>query len=187
MSIVYKYNSNRHLIKQGDIILFHGNKAISKIIRECDGDAYWNHIGIVADIAGVLFIIDSNAPGVHPERLSVRIRKYDNADGDFMIIRSHKSELEINKALNNVLNNLEKVGNVKYDYINGIKSLLNRYFKTKFKIKIKHDALICSMFAYPYELELDAIYPATFEESLFFPQDTIRYKKSFIIVVNQNQ
>lgn len=182
-NIQEKYKRLRSSIKQGDTILFHGTGIIAKIIQEGDNDAYFNHIGIVVEIAGVLYIIDSNAPGVHPERLSVRIAKYAAGDGDFVIKRSQKTVKQITTALYNVQQTLEQQGTVSYDFINGAKSLSNRYFKTQFKIKPKANAMICSMFVYPYQLELDMIYPRSFEKTLFFPQDSIRFEKNTINII----
>lgn len=181
-NILEKYARLRSLIKQGDVILFHGHTALAKLIQEADSDAYWNHIGIVMEVAGVLFIVDSNAPGVHPERLSVRMKYYAKNGGDFAVKRSMKTEVEINKALFNVLNLLEEEGEVKYDFINGLKSMLNRRFNTNFKLKLNKNRVICSMFAYPYEIELDMVKSRSFYKSLFFPEDTIRYAKNMIHV-----
>ena len=170
-----KYSRLRSSIKHGDVILFHGTEALAKIIQESDSDAYFNHIGIVGEMSGVLFIVDSNAPGVHPERLSVRINRYAESGGDFAIRRSKKTSEEIDTAFYNVMNTLEKEGEVKYDFVNGLKSLLNRRFKTKFKINPKEDRMICSMFVYPYLLELEMVRVFLFNNTLFFPQDAIRY------------
>ena len=90
-----KYARLRPDIQQGDLILFRGHKLLSKIIQESDSDAYYNHVGVVGKICGAAFIIDSNANGVHPERLSERVLGYS----DFTIIRSYKTYRAINKSL----------------------------------------------------------------------------------------
>lgn len=183
MSITEKYNKIRSSIKHGDTILFHGEKIISNIINTAD-NSYWNHIGIILEVSGVLFIIDSNAGGVQPERLSVRIKSYEDHNGDFKIRRSMKPIESINTALYNVMQNLEDTGVVKYDFINGAKSLVNRFFKTKLKIKEKTNVKICSMFVKPYEVELDMIFNRINPDSLFFPQDFKRYEKNVNHVCN---
>jgi hypothetical protein len=182
-SIMDKYAKIRHLVKQGDLILFHGHSAVSRIIQEADDDAYWNHIGVVGEIAKSLFIIDSNAFGVKPERLSSRIRKYEN--GDFMVIRSLQTRKEINLSLEELLK-YSDINEVKYDFKNGIKSLLNRWLKTKFKIKEDKNYKICSMFTYPHEVRTDIMFPVDTEKSLVFPEDTIRFGKSYSVIVDKN-
>ena len=169
-----KYAEIRHLVKQGDLILFHGHSAVSRIIQEADDDAYWNHIGVVGEIAKSLFIIDSNAFGVKPERLSSRVRKYES--GDFLVIRSTKKIKEIATALEKLLK-YSDTHKIKYDYKNGIKALLNRFFFTSFEVHQTKDRKICSMFVYEYAVELDMIHNVIDNDRLFFPEDYIRYKK----------
>lgn len=177
-----QYLKIRPKLKHGDTMLVHGEKAISKIIQEFDNDAYWNHFLIIVERSGVLFCVDSNAPGVHPARLSERIKEYAEKEGaDFMIRRSYKSEEEIDTAFYNVMQKVEKVGKVKYDFVNGIKSMLNRRFSFfNFKIKISDKHVICSMFGYPYELELEMINTVPMIRSLVFPSDFERYRNKVI-------
>lgn len=173
-----KYTRLRPKMKHGDTMLVHGEKAVSKIIQECDKGAYWTHFLIIMEVSGVLFCVDSNAPGVHPARLSERIKEYAKKEGtDFVIRRSYKSEEEINVAFYNAMQRVERVGEIKYDFINGIKSLLNRRFSfCNFKIKVddKHD--ICSMFGYRYEHELQMVKTMSMKRSLFFPSDFETYQ-----------
>ncbi len=168
----------RPKIKHGDTMLIHGEKAIAKIIQEFDNEAYWNHFLIIMEISGVLFCVDSNAPGVHPARLSERIKEYAEKEGaDFMIRRSYKSEEEIDAAFYNIMQRVENAGEIKYDFINGIKSMFNRRFNfCNFKIKAddKHD--ICSMFGYPYERDLQMIKTVPMKRSLVFPSDFELYQ-----------
>lgn len=177
-SISEKYTRLRPLIKQGDLVLFHGKKALARIIQESDGDAYYNHVGVVGEIAGALFIIDSNSNGVEPGRLSKRVLSYE--DGDFSILRPLKTKQEIDFQLFLLLRTIDD-SKVKYDFINGIKALINRWFRTKFKTHTEKDRRICSMFVYNYALNLDMIHPMLDSNKLFFPQDYIRnefwYKK----------
>ena len=164
-----KYARLRPVMKQGDLIVFRGRKLLSKIIQESDSDAYYNHIGIIGEIGGALFIIDSNGNGVHPERLSERVLGYS----DFTIIRSDKKQKEINESLKNLLKKQDET-EIKYDFVNGSKALFNRWFKLNFKTKKVYNRDICSMFVLPFALELEMVFPLTNMNNLFFPQDYIR-------------
>jgi len=172
-TISEKYKRLRSSIKQGDLIIFHGEKALARIIQESDSDAYYNHIGVIGEIAGALFIIDSNANGVEPARLSKRVLSYDN--GDFSILKPLKNKTEINFQLFLLLRKIDD-SKIKYDFINGLKALLNRWIKTSFKTHNKNDRKICSMFVYEYAVNLDMIHPMLDKNNLFFPQDYIRNK-----------
>lgn len=164
-----KYARLRPQMKEGDLIVFRGRKLISKIIQESDSDAYYNHIGVIGDICGSLFIIDSNGNGVHPERLSERVLGYS----DFTIIRSEKSKPTIDKYLQILLKKQDDT-EIKYDFVNGAKALFNRWFKLNFKTKKVYNRDICSMFVLPYALNLEMVYPLEDMNNLFFPQDYIR-------------
>ena len=142
-----KYARLRPDIQQGDLILFRGRKLLSKIIQESDSDAYYNHVGVVGKICGAVFIIDSNANGVHPERLSSRIEGYSG----FTIIRSYKNYRAINKSLTKLLKRQEET-DIKYDFINGAKALFNRWFGLNLKTKKVYNRDICSMFVYRMRL-----------------------------------
>lgn len=183
-NILDKYIRVRPDLKHGDTMLVHGEKFVSKIIQECDKGAYWTHFLIVVEVSGVFFCVDSNAPGVKPERLSVRIKSYNEEEGtDFVIRRSYKSKEEIDTAFFNVMQRVETAGVIKYDFINGIKSLLNRRFSfCNFKIKINDTHDICSMFGYPYERELQMIKTVPMKRSLVFPSDFEKYSWKIINV-----
>lgn len=179
-TIKEKYIRIRPFIKQGDLILFHGRKPLARIIQQSDSKAYFNHVGVIGEIAGSFFIIDSNAPGVKPDRLSDRVYSYEN--GDFLIIRSEKSKKEITNALKKLLKKADQV-KYKYDYINGGKALFNRWFGTKFKIKLDPYRKICSEFTLPYAVELEVVFPyEEIENNLFFPQDYIRRSNKVIMI-----
>jgi hypothetical protein len=164
-----KYSRLRPEIKQGDLILFRGKRLLAKIIQESDSNAYYNHVGVVGAICGALFIIDSNANGVHPERLSERIEKYS----DFTIIRSYKNYRAINKSLKKLLKRQDEIA-IKYDFINGAKALFNRWFGWNLKTKKIYNRDICSMFVLPYALDLEMVFPLKDMNDLFFPQDYYR-------------
>jgi len=167
--IIEKYARLRPLMKEGDLIVFRGRKLISKIIQESDSNAYYNHIGVIGDICGSLFIIDSNGNGVHPERLSERVLGYS----DFSILRSEKSKATIDKYLKDLLKKQDDI-EIKYDFVNGAKALFNRWFRLNFKTKKVYNRDICSMFVLPYALNLEMVYPLKDMNNLFFPQDYIR-------------
>lgn len=177
--IAEKYKRLRPSMKEGDLILFHGKKALARTIQESDSEAYFNHVGVVGEMGKALFIIDSNANGVHPERLSERILSYDN--GDFIILRSEKSNYHIQKAFSKLMKRQEVI-KIKYDFKNGFIALINRWFKTKFKTKLQSNRNICSMFVLPYALELEMVLPLQDMNNLFFPQDYIRQLNKSIII-----
>jgi hypothetical protein len=177
-TLAEKYTRLRPEIKQGDLILFHGKKALARTIQKFDSNAYYNHVGVVGEIAGALFIIDSNAPGVNPARLSHRVLSYE--EGDFSVLRPIKRKRDVYYNLHMLLKTIDN-SDVKYDYFNGFKAMLNRRFGFKFKTHLIKDRKICSMFVYEYALSLDMIRPMKDSNKLFFPQDYIRegflYKK----------
>ncbi len=170
-TIFEKYARIRPSLKTGDVILFEGVKIVSDIIRESD-DCQYTHVGIILNVLGTLFIIDSNRNGVQPSRLSERIAQYET--GDFIVKRAIKSEHEIKTELALILKNTDRV--IKYDFINGAKSLINRFFKTKLNIETDNDRMICSEFVKPYAMKLEMIFFVSLKNSLFFPQDFIRYE-----------
>lgn len=166
-TITDKYKRFRPLIKDGDLILFHGTRLLAKIIQECD-NAYYNHIGVVTENHGGLFILDSQARGVESDRLSERIADYKN--GDFCVIHS------INEVDDAELNKLVSGQDMKaplYDYGNGFKELLNRKFGWNLRIT-KSERDICSDFVYEYALRNKFIY--AFENRVAFPEDYIRHR-----------
>lgn len=182
-TIQEKYVRLRPQIKEGDLILFHGKSLLSRVIQESD-HAYYNHIGVVGEIAGSLFIIDSNRKGVKPDRLSDRVFSYK--DGDFVILKSLKTKKEITKALSRLLNKADYV-KPKYDFLNGAKAMYNRFFGFigfKFKTKINTFRVICSMFVLSYALELDMVYELENMNDLFFPEDYVRKIKNVNMISN---
>lgn len=109
MKALEKYVIIRDEICNGDIILTRGTSWLSKTIRFFD-KSYYNHAGVVMKANDRLFIVDSNAGGVKPEFLSVRLK--DNED--FCIIRpSFWAQKEIDRALNQWLDTVET--GIKYD------------------------------------------------------------------------
>jgi hypothetical protein len=103
-----KYANRRAEIKHGDIILFRGSSILARLIMYFD-NAYYTHVGVVFEMGGRKFIIDSNSKGVHPDFLSDRIREYK----DFCIIRPNLI-VKIYDAITQAMNRGE-IG-TKYDF-----------------------------------------------------------------------
>lgn len=172
-TIKEKYKRLRSFIKNGDIILFRGNSIVSKIIMDFDNHANWSHTEIVFISNERIYVQGSNLNGNHPELLSYRL----NLHTDFMIIRSLKDQKEITNALIKTFEKIEN--NIKYDFYNGIKELINRKLnlrKYNKELKItKSDSKICSFFAAPYAILLDMVTEEFKLLEMPFPQDFIRY------------
>lgn len=164
-----KYKRIRPLIKDGDLVLFHGTKILAKIIQNCD-KAYYNHIGIVLESHKGLFILDSQSNGVECDRLSERINDYKN--GDFCVIQSIDDSLE-ELAMEELLKR-QDMKDVLYDYGNGFKELMNRKFGWNLKIGKSENRDICSDFVYEYALKTNKIIP--FKNRVAFPEDYIRHR-----------
>lgn len=173
MTIVEKYQSNRHLIKHGDFILFSGTGIVASLIKEAD-DSKMSHIGLVIEVCGRFLIIDSNAKGNHPEWLSSRVESY-RKNSDFCVIRSTKSDEKISEAMNNFMIQSDDE-RTKYDFKNGIKELFNRWFGFNFKIKLDNKHHICSQSVRKTAESLDMMYKSFENKDIVFPQDYIRYR-----------
>jgi hypothetical protein len=172
MNIVDKYNMFRGLLKDGDLVLFHGKGIIANIIQHCD-NAYYNHIGVIIEKHGALFIVDSNADGVQADRLSKRIEKYKRG-GDFTIIKPTVKREFIDLEMRRLLNRSDEKW-IKYDFYNGIKELLNRRFGFKLKITLNDNRDICSDFVSRYACDLDLVNQKFKDKTIVFPEDYIRY------------
>lgn len=185
-----KYFKNRHLIQDGDLILFHGNGLVATLIRSSDKNidgswAWHNHIGIVIEKLGSLFILDANGDGVQADRLSWRIKKY-NKDGDFSIIRSLASRNEIDCEMSKLLKRSDDNW-IRYDFKNGIKELLNRRFGFKFRTELKSDRFICSTNDAQFANNLGMMKDEFKYKTIVFPEDYIRYlnpKKAKMVRLN---
>lgn len=172
-SIFVKYERLRPQIKDGDIILFHGTKALAKIIQNCDL-AYWNHVGVIIEKHGALYIEDANGNGVQSDRLSWRIAKYP--DGDFTIIQSTLPKEELQAPLAKLLLRADHK-TIKYDFWNGFKELLNRKFDWQLTIKPNDSRDICSNYLAVYAVEGYFVHPESFKKlRIEFPQDFERYR-----------
>jgi hypothetical protein len=169
------------MIKDGDLILFHGTGIIAKTIQFCD-KSYYNHIGIVFDKCGALYIVDANENGVQADRLSLRINKYRNG-GNFTIVKPLCDNSDIQIALSNLLKRSD-AKTIKYDFWNGIKELLNRKFNFNLKVKTTESHDICSDFVSSYQLELGMLNDDFKKVRIAFPEDTIRYKTDKVQIID---
>jgi len=178
MNILDKYKALRSSIKDGNIILFHGTGLLAKLIQNCDENndgtlAYHNHVGIVVESHGALFIVDSNEKGVQADRLSWRINKYRKG-GDFTIIQPSIFPELINIEMRKLLHKSDDNW-IKYDFINGAKELLNRKFGFKLKINLNEERDICSDYVSRYACNLDLVTQKFEDKVIVFPEDYIRF------------
>lgn len=171
-NIFDKYSRLRYHIEDGDLILFHGTGIIANIIQNCD-KAYYNHIGIVVEKHGALFIIDANAKGVQADRLSWRIGKYKV--GDFCIIKPTIDKTTLNYHLSTLLKRSDKKW-IKYDFWNGGKELLNRKFNWSLKVNTSENKDICSDFVSDYAINTKIVKTVDFSTlRVPFPEDYLRF------------
>lgn len=144
MNIQDKYNAFRSQIQNGDLMVFRGKGVLAKLIQYFD-KATFNHIGIVWEANGRLFILDSNAPGVNPDFLSDRIKTYV----DFSVIHIKKPDTDKALKLNLIMDKAQQ--GIKYNYRRLLRIAI--YKKLKWQIK-KLDGGegrdICSQFAQEY-------------------------------------
>lgn len=179
-SIYQKYKKLRSLLTDGDLILFHGTGFIARTIQFCD-KSHYNHIGIVFKKCGALYIVDANEDGVQADRLSRRIKKYKHG-GDFIIIKPLRTSQEIDTALTKLLIRSDD-RTIKYDLFNGIKELFNRRFNCNFEITKEDGKDICSDFVSQYQIDLDLVTEEFKRLRIAFPEDTIRYKNDYVLVI----
>ncbi len=171
MDITRKYNRIRPYIKHGDLILFHGRGLVASVIQSCDR-SYWNHVGVVLKVNGALFIVDANATGVQADRLSWRIKKYKG--GDFSVIQSGIERSLIDQHLSDLLSISDEKW-IKYDFMNGIKELLNRKFGWKLNIEEDASHDICSDYVKLYAMETKMVTDSFKHLKIAFPEDYFRF------------
>ena len=109
MNINDKYTQARPGIKAGMLILFRGTSIVSKLIQSITG-SYYNHVGVVFEANGRLFIMDANAPGVHPDLLSFRVAEYE----DFCCIDLKQTPEAVSIALGTLMD--KDSAGVKYNF-----------------------------------------------------------------------
>lgn len=176
-----KYRKLRSLINDGDLILFHGTGLVARTIQASDS-SYYNHIGVVFKKLGALYIVDANANGVQADRLSRRINKYRKG-GDFTIVKPLRTSQEIETALTRLLTRSDEK-TIKYDFANGIKELLNRKFGFSLVVKADESHDICSDFVSQYQIDLNIVVEEFKHLRVSFPEDTLRYKNEYVLLVN---
>lgn len=179
-TVTEKYDRIRPLIKDGDLILFRGTGILAKIIQNCD-KSYYNHIGIIIEKLGALYIIDANGNGVQADRLSYRVSKYKG--GDFTIVHPLCDREDIDFELRRILKRSDEK-TIKYDFWNGFKELMNRKFNSNFKVELDERHDICSDFVSEYQLNLGLLNKDFINVRISFPQDTIRYKTDLVEIIN---
>lgn len=171
-----KYNVVRNEIRNGDVALFRGSSALSKVIQWGDGNAYDNHAGLILKLGSRLMVIDSNANGVHMDFLSIRMAEYV----DFRIIRISNgySQSEIDSCVNRVMDRAES-SQIKYEFSLLPKIALYRKVGIKLKFKDKESRDICSMFTGDRFLGQSAgikcMQRAKSDNGWITPSDHIRY------------
>ncbi len=171
MNIQAKYAINRHLLANGDIILWRGNDLIDKVIQIAD-KAYFNHIGIVWKVGERFLTVDATGGrGVNIDFLSTRVRQ----EVDFSVLRAvsftkdtaqSKIDWALSKAL--LLGN-EGYG---YDYLFILQILIKNITGKDFRDLSDKKAYICSKFVQYYTTLL--CLKEYSRENLITPQDYIR-------------
>lgn len=177
MNIQEKYELVRPLLKDGDIIAFHGKAILSRIIQSSDknkdgSNAYHNHIGIIIEKHRALFIADSNAQGVQVDRLSWRISKY--LGGDFSIITPLVNKENVDREMARLLKRSDDKW-IKYDYVNGTKELANRRWGLGLEVNLNDNKDICSDYVSRYVVNLDMVTQTFKDKIIVFPEDYFRY------------
>ena len=167
--IQQKLANNADKIQNGDIMLFHGNEILSKIIEWAD-KSWASHSGIIIRKDRQLFILDSTldkkANGVEIDFLINTI----NTEIDFCVLRP-----KVDKSiLENALNLAIEQGILQFKY--------NKFMLLQFLIYLKlgkdlthlstRHAYICSQFVQFYTDQLG--FTEYSSEHLIAPQDFIR-------------
>lgn len=110
MNCFGKYQLYRSEFKDGDIVLFRGQKLLAKTIQYFD-NSYFNHVGVCFKFKGRIMIIDSNGNGVRPDFMSYRMKDYV----DFGVIRTKYHESIISHALSKTFERGDDM--TKYDFL----------------------------------------------------------------------
>ena len=167
------YEEVRHLIGNGCLFLSAKKRPVSKIIRSVDKSEY-SHIGSLAiiNIGGItrIIVVDSNAKGVKPSFFSEVVKKSHKV----LILKPNCEQWRIDSALNESLDRAER--GIKYDYVNGLKELLNRGVGTNFKIKENDDRDICSDYTRQQKIKQLMVTDEYLKLAYPFPEDSLRYK-----------
>ncbi len=154
------------LLKSGDIVLFRGTSLLSRSIQYFD-KAYYNHIGIIDKHRNDFIIIDSNAQGVKPDWLSLRLGEYIDA----CVIRPIRPQHELDWAIEDVSRKAAK--GIKYDYALLPRIAISRKFGVEVKRLGSDKRDICSEFVKRYTSVLGI--ECYNKEGWITPQDFLRY------------
>jgi hypothetical protein len=120
-----KYESLRNQLQEGDLVLFRYKSIIGKAVQLTDR-AYYDHIGIVFQWEGRLFIIDSNAGGTKPRFLSSCISKAK----DFCVLKPAAwAPGQISDTLKLLMDRADK--RIQYDFGMILQIAIYRLFKIK--------------------------------------------------------
>ena len=175
MNIQAKYTINRHLLANGDIILWRGNDVIDRAIQIAD-KAYFNHVGIVWKVGDRYLTVDATGGrGVNIDFLSTRVRQ----EVDFSVLRANCHQFKIDNALGNALS----LGNdgYGYDYLFILQILIKNITGIDFRNLSDKKAYICSKFVQYYT---KLLYLNEYNmDKLITPQDYVRKANKNIITI----
>jgi hypothetical protein len=183
MYIDDKYNLARKDIDNGFIALFRGTSMLAETIKWGDAvknekgiyeKAYYTHAGLVFRKGDRLLIIDSNANGVHPDFLSLRVKQYQ----DFCMINPVGfSGLQIEDAVNKAMARAES--GIQYNFALLPRIAVARRLGIDLKRMGDNDNRdICSEFTgrrYAGYLGVTSYAKAMGEQGFITPHDHIRY------------
>lgn len=177
-----KYQRVRPFITDGCLGLISKPAFVSKFIRRHDRnpDFTWadiSHVMLVFEKAGRLFVLDANPNGAKPGLLSDRINLSDNC-----IFIKPLCSAEITKtALSNAI--LRAENGISYDFINGVKELINRRYKTNFTITDRDEHDICSDLVREPAIIQNTVTEEFKKLRLPFPQDYLRYRNTLTTTI----
>ena len=151
-AIQQKYKRARPYLKNGDVILFQGTGMLAETIQYFTGGR-WNHVGIIwVALNHRVFIIDSNAPGVHPDFLSTRINAYH----DFEIVRFGRTIEAKETALCYIMDKADE-DNIKYNFLRLLRIAIRDSFHVDLKWMDQKGRDICSQFVQIYCQQLNVV------------------------------
>ena len=171
MTIEEKYKKLRGNIPDGAIILFKGKGLMPTLIGYFD-DAYWTHAGVAFWSNGRLMVLDSNARGVKPDFMSVRIGEYY----DISVLSIRKNKSVIKWGMEYIFQEAEK--GIKYDFLTLVRIAAKRKFAVDLKNLGSEDRDVCSEFARRLTMVCGVkCYSKAIRglESFISPQDFVRF------------
>lgn len=179
MSSQQKYQSVRSRLNNGDVILFSGSGFLARTIQFFTKGRF-NHVGIVWIAMNRVFIIDSNAPGVHPDFLSARVDVYK----DFEIVRFNKPQDEINNSLCWLMDKSQEGTGIKYNFLRLLRIAVKDATGKDLKWLDEKGHDICSQFVQLYSdklgiqcfEDLPLITPMDYDEKLDWKEGEILFR-----------